>query len=288
MDSDGFQHGPDVYGAVFRLFRRPLGGAAGTAGRGRRVYAGFASAAFLSQHGRHDSSSNHRWTVVWDILSTDTDVRVTQPSDQPHHLRHWRLLRGHPWRIDPGDSARWLVHRASLLEMDLVEWCAADTFDDALHIPRHPEPFSGGVKPAQGQLARIPLRKPWIQPAFRRARPGTTSRLVSFRNDCRDDGNRVFLSCRRGNPAMVIAESVLQSSVDHQAQHTYPRRGSLFFSLRAARNSISNSRISRRHTKLPSAGNRPRHVVDHRAAVGVGVDLRATDEASGWKTTSRI
>src|SRR6266478_3974897 len=190
MDSDRLQHGVDVHGAVLRLFGRSSRDETGAPFFSRCLRPHLGTLAVFSQPDSVAFSSRDLWAVVRNILPTNPELRVAQPADEFRDLCSRRLLHRYPRRVNVGDAARRLVHGTLILAMDLLEWSTARAIDDAVYLPRDSKSSPAVGNPAQGELARLPLRERRTQSAFRRPRSGPAIGLVSFRGDRRNDGAR--------------------------------------------------------------------------------------------------
>src|SRR5262245_54952393 len=140
MDSDRLQHGADVYGAVLSLLRRVTRsqeGAAVVCARFCRDYD--LAAVFTKPHGDVGAASDWRASVRH-LLSADDDFCAAQPAVALYHLRHRRLFDGHPvWDLDRG-AAGSVVHRASVVALDLLDLSSAGGADDAVHLSSNTAP----------------------------------------------------------------------------------------------------------------------------------------------------
>src|SRR6185503_18996372 len=120
------------YGTVFGLHWWPPGGQARSPVYNAHLHCSFDPAAVFTKSNSDACASSDCRNFIRHVLSADNDICAAQPSAALHDLRYRRLLDGHPACYVACRAVGGLVHRASVVALDLLDWRATDDAYDVV------------------------------------------------------------------------------------------------------------------------------------------------------------
>src|SRR5262249_39445770 len=160
----------------------------------------------------HARTTGHRRDCFWNILSADHDLCAAQLADAVHDLRYRSLFDGYPARDDRCRAAGGLVHRASVLALDLLDFCGSDDADAVVHPPGHSAPASAHRPEAGDQLAWVLVCQPRLELDLWRARSGRTIELAAIWSHRCDARDRRIPDHGRSCPPLAVPQPAGESS----------------------------------------------------------------------------
>src|SRR6185436_5826660 len=121
-------------------------------------------AAVFTKSDRDARSSSDRRDFIGYVLSAHHDICAAEPAAPVYDLWNRRVFNRHP-RCDVAFGAIGsVVHRAPVVALDLLDWCAAGDRYVAMHLPRDSSPAATHRSEARNKLAGILVLQPGFEP----------------------------------------------------------------------------------------------------------------------------
>src|SRR5262245_48800390 len=139
------------------------------------------------------------------------------------------------------------------MALALLDLCAADLPDDAVHLPGDSAPTAAHRPEAGDQLARVFVRQSRLELDLWRARSGGAIELVGIRSDRGHARDRRVPAHRHYHSSMGVAQPTGGYSVSPAEKHTHSGGQLILIPVRVARHRLTVSSLSRRDTGLSPA-----------------------------------
>src|SRR5262249_28108285 len=202
---------------------------------------------------RHARAAGDRRDFVWNVLSADHDLRATQLADAVHDLRNRGLFDGYPARDDWCRAAGGLVHRASVVALDLLDFCGSNDADAVVRVPGDSAPAPAHWPEAGDQLAGVLVCQRRLEHDLRRARSGGTIELVGIGSDRWDAGERRIPGHLRSSSPLAVAQPAGESCLSRSTKHADSGSQPVLIPFRHTRNRLAGSGLSGRDTGVSTA-----------------------------------
>src|SRR6202034_2051028 len=255
MDSNRIEYGYHVQRSLRRICELSARSTTDSAPGGRHLYLRFGDIAVCSGLLADALSDGDCRPFVGDVLFTDTHLRFDDAAQTADYLWHRGICSGHRVRKQYRNFDGGMVHRTSLLGLDLLDCRGCDPSDVSLHLFRNSTAAAGR---SGSKLARIRLLQCFACSYLRRAGSRRASRLAQFWRDHR-------YALRRSPPVnsglsstVAGAESHVEPFVLEQPEHGAPGLRNFCVQVRAPFSAGSRPGIPEHDSGLSATRNRAR------------------------------